>query len=116
MTHKSSPHTNGLQWTTAGESHGPTLVAVLEGLPAGLPIDFEAVQRGMMRRWEAYGRGKRADFEKDALSVLSGMKKGVTLGSPLTLGIGNADQKIDELPNLAAPRPGHVDLAGVQRN
>ena len=70
----------------------------------------------MLFRSEAYGRGKRADFEKDALSVLSGMKKGVTLGSPLTLGIGNADQKIDELPNLAAPRPGHVDLAGVQRN
>jgi chorismate synthase len=92
------------------------LTAILEGLPAGLPLDFEAVQKGMMRRWEAYGRGKRASFEKDALSVLSGMKKGVTLGSPLTLGIGNADQKIDVLPNLTSPRPGHVDLPGVLRN
>ncbi len=110
-----SPDSIGLTWRTAGESHGPALIGLLEGLPAGLPLDAEAMQAGMLRRWKAYGRGPRAGFEKDALEVLGGLKKGVTLGTPLALRIGNADTRIDELPNLAAPRPGHADLAGVLR-
>ena len=116
MTQSLSPGTQGLRWTTAGESHGPVLVAILEGLPAGLNINVEAIQSGMMRRWEVPGRGPRAKFETDALSLLSGVKNCVTLGSPLAFQIGNGDSRIDELPNLTAPRPGHADLAGVLRN
>lgn len=115
MSHAHSPGAHGLRWTTAGESHGPCLVAVLEGLPGGLPVDWEAVRAGMRRRWQGYGRGPRAKFEKDVLAVLGGMKKGVTLGTPLALSIGNGDTRIDELPNLKAPRPGHADLAGILR-
>ena len=85
MTHGQSPDVRGLRWRTAGESHGPSLLALLEGLPAGMPIDLEAVQAGMLRRWGAYGRGPRGKFEKDRLSLLGGMKKGVALGTPLAL-------------------------------
>jgi len=105
-----------LRWSTAGESHGPCLIALLEGLPAGLAIDWDQVEVGMRRRWQGLGRGPRAKFEKDQLAVLAGMKKGVTLGTPLALSVGNGDTRIDELPNLKAPRPGHADLAGVLRN
>ncbi len=116
MTQPLSPGVQGLRWITAGESHGPSLVAILEGLPAGLGVDLKSIQAGMMRRWEVPGRGPRAKFEKDALSLVGGVKKGVTLGSPLALLVGNGDSRIDELPNLAAPRPGHADLAGVLRH
>ncbi len=116
MTQPLSPGAQGLRWTTGGESHGPSLVAILEGLPAGLRVDLESIQAGMMRRWEVPGRGPRAKFEKDALSMVGGMKRGVTLGSPLVFLVGNGDSRIDELPNLAAPRPGHADLAGVLRH
>ncbi|MCH2101068.1 MAG: chorismate synthase [Planctomycetes bacterium] len=116
MSHSSSPAVHGLRWTTAGESHGPCLVAVLEGLPAAMPIDWDAVSEGMRRRWKGYGRGPRAKFEKDVLKVLGGIKNGVTLGSPLALSVGNSDTRIDTLPNLKAPRPGHADLAGAMRS
>ncbi|TAH35122.1 MAG: chorismate synthase [Planctomycetota bacterium] len=106
----------GLSWRTAGESHGPALVALLEGLPAGLLVDLAAVQHGMGRRWKAYGRGPRAKIEQDRVECLSGLKRGVTLGSPLALLVHNSDTRVDQLPNLAAPRPGHADLAGVLRN
>jgi chorismate synthase len=92
------------------------LVAILEGLPAAMPIDWEAVREGMRRRWKGYGRGPRAKFEKDVLEVLGGMKNGVTLGSPLAVSVGNSDTRIDSLPNLKAPRPGHADLAGAMRS
>jgi chorismate synthase len=104
-----------LTWTTSGESHGEGLIAILEGLPAGLHLDLELIKAGLARRWEGYGRGPRAKFEKDVLECLSGLKKGVTLGTPLTLLIKNSDKSIDTLPNLKAPRPGHVDLPGAQR-
>jgi len=110
-----SPGTQGLRWTTAGESHGPALVAVLEGLPAGLRVDLDAVRAGLARRWQGAGRGPRAKFERDELELLAGLKKGVTLGTPLALRLGNADTRIDELPNLKAPRPGHADLPGAMR-
>jgi chorismate synthase len=69
----------------------------------------------LKRRWDGYGRGPRARFETDAFEVLAGLKRGVTLGSPLALRIGNADARMDELPNLKAPRPGHADLPGMLR-
>ena len=115
MTHRATPGTQGLHWHTAGESHGPVLVAVLEGLPIGFAPDLAKVQAVLASRWKAPGRGPRANFEADALRVLGGLKQGVCLGSPLVFEIGNSDQRIDELPNLAAPRPGHADLAAVQR-
>jgi len=105
-----SPDAHGLAWRTAGESHGPALVALLEGLPAGFRPDLDAVRAGLRRRWETPGRGLRAGFEKDRLTVLAGLKKGVTIGSPLVLQLENSDQRIDALPNLKAPRPGHADL------
>jgi chorismate synthase len=91
------------------------LIALLEGLPAGLRLNLDAVRAGLKRRWEGHGRGPRAKFEQDALEVLSGLKRGVTLGTPLALRIGNSDARIDELPNLKAPRPGHADLSGMLR-
>ncbi len=116
MSQRPSPDRDGLAWTTAGESHGPCLVAILEGLPAGLALDLEAVQAGMARRWQAHGRGRRARFERDRVECLAGLKGGVTLGTPLALRVANGDTGIDTLPNLAAPRPGHADLAGVLRS
>lgn len=111
-----TPGTVGLQWTTAGESHGPCLIALLEGLPAGLRIDVDGVRQELQRRWLGHGRGLRAGFEKDELQVLSGLKSGVTIGSPLCLSLGNSDTRIDSMPNLKAPRPGHVDLPGMMRH
>lgn len=115
MSARPTPGQSGLSWSTAGESHGPCLIAQLEGLPAGLTVDLKAIRAGLKRRWEGYGRGLRAGFEKDELAVLAGLKKGVTLGSPLVIQLGNADQRIDSLPNLKAPRPGHADLAASLR-
>lgn len=81
----------------------------------GLAIDEEAIRRELLRRWQGYGRGLRAGFEKDELQILTGLKKGVTLGSPVAVQLGNGDQRIDSLPNLKAPRPGHADLAAALR-
>lgn len=116
MTSFLSPDASGIYWRTAGESHGSALVALLEGLPAGLDVDKEAVVKGLRRRWEGPGRGPRAKFEKDALQWVSGLKKGVSLGTPLAILIGNSDTRIDDLPDLKAPRPGHADLPGVVRH
>jgi len=110
-----SPDAHGLLWRTAGESHGLALIALLEGLPAGWKPDIEAIRAGLARRWEGPGRGLRADFEQDRLTVLAGFRNGVTLGSPVALQIENSDQRIDSLPQLKAPRPGHADLPFVLR-
>lgn len=115
MSARATPGQSGLSWSTAGESHGPCLIAQLDGLPAGLTLDLDAIRAGLKRRWQGYGRGLRAGFEKDELAVLAGLKKGVTLGSPLVIQLGNGDTRIDTLPNLKAPRPGHADLPGVLR-
>lgn len=115
MSARPTPGQSGLSWSTAGESHGPCLIAQLDGVPAGLALDLDAIRAGLKRRWEGYGRGLRAGFEKDELAVLAGLKRGVTLGSPLVLQLGNADTRIDTLPDLKAPRPGHADLPGVLR-
>ena len=102
-----------LRFLTAGESHGPCLVAILEGLPAGVPIDLDALQRQMRRRQLGYGRGPRMQLETDTVEVLSGVRRGKTLGSPMALLLHNKDASIDRLPVVTQPRPGHADLTGA---
>jgi chorismate synthase len=102
-----------LRYFTAGESHGPCLIGVLEGLPAGLKIDLVAINRDLARRQQGYGRGGRMKIETDQAEVLSGVRRGETIGSPVTFTVKNRDFKIDELPAVTKPRPGHADLAGV---
>lgn len=105
----------GLRWTTAGESHGKGLVAVLEGMPAGLPLSLERIDAELARRQGGYGRGGRMRIEVDRVQVLAGLRGGETLGSPLALLIENRDAVLERLPNPTNPRPGHADLAGSQK-
>jgi len=115
-----------LTYRTAGESHGPALIALVEGLPAGLPIDFEFIDNELKRRQGGYGRGGRMKIEKDKVRFLSGVRHGKTLGSPISMMIDNRDwpnweeiMAAHEVASDAAqrrtvtrPRPGHTDLAG----
>ena len=101
-----------LRFVTAGESHGKAAIAFLEGLPHGLKFDEEFVNSELARRQGGYGRGGRMRVESDSVEVLSGLRKGVTLGSPLTMIVSNRDYRIDKAPELSEVRPGHVDLAG----
>ena len=115
-----------LHLTTAGESHGPGLTAILSGLPAGLRVDFARLAREMARRQHGHGRGRRMEIESDRVEVRGGVRAGETLGSPLALWIENLDyenwrramdpERVDaafaELRRLRSPRPGHADLAG----
>ena len=114
-----------LRYLTAGESHGPALTAVVEGLPANLEIAAEEIDRHLSRRQEGYGRGGRMKIEQDRVRFLSGVRWGKTLGSPITLSIENRDwvnweKKMsprgeDRMDGIAVvhPRPGHADLSGV---
>jgi chorismate synthase len=116
-----------LRFTTAGESHGKAYVAVVEGLPAGLPISAEAVDRDLARRMQGYGRGARMKIERDRIEWLAGVRAGETLGSPVAMLIANRDwanwedvmaheaSEPGELRRrrVSRPRPGHADLAGV---
>src|SRR2546422_1069500 len=102
-----------LRYFTAGESHGQCLIGVLEGLPAGLNLNADAINRDLTRRQKGYGRGGRMKIEADKAEILSGMRRGETIGSPLTLMVLNRDFKIHDLPPVTKPRPGHADLAGV---
>ncbi len=121
-----------LRVLTAGESHGPELVAVMEGLPAGVPISRAAIQADLARRKLGYGRGSRMKFEEDELTISSGVVHGTSLGSPIALRIGNTEwPKWVEVMNpepvelteksrgrgaaLTRPRPGHADLVGMQK-
>jgi chorismate synthase len=104
-----------LRFLTAGESHGPSLTAILEGMPAGVPIDLGRLQREMRRRQLGYGRGPRMQFETDTVELLSGVRRGLSLGSPITLSIRNKDASIDRLPVVTQPRPGHADLTGAMK-
>ena len=104
-----------LRFLTAGESHGACLVAILEGMVAGVPVDAGALQREMRRRQLGYGRGPRMQFETDAVELLSGVRRGKTLGSPIALSIKNKDASIDRLPAVTQPRPGHADLVGAMK-
>jgi chorismate synthase len=118
-----------LRLATAGESHGPALVAILSGLPAGLELDREAIDGDLRRRQQGYGRSPRQQIEQDAVEVLAGLRHGRTLGTPLALVVRNADHKNwtwgmapwppEGEPSgkgtkpVTLPRPGHADLAGV---
>ena len=104
-----------LTWRTAGESHGKTLIGVVEGVPAGLALDIDRIDAELVRRQGGYGRGGRMKIERDHVEILSGLKGGVTLGSPLAFEVPNRDQTIEELPTPKSPRPGHADLAGCQK-
>jgi chorismate synthase len=102
-----------LRYFTAGESHGPCVIGIVEGLPAGLKIDLTAINRDLSRRQQGYGRGGRMKLEADQAEVLSGVRRDETIGSPITVMIKNRDFKINELPAVTKPRPGHADLAGL---
>ena len=102
-----------LRYLTAGESHGRALLAILEGLPAGLRVQKEKIDLELFRRQSGYGRGPRMQIEKDKVEIISGLHKGITIGSPLGLMIENKDFSIDSQPQVFNPRPGHADLAGV---
>jgi chorismate synthase len=104
-----------LRWTTAGESHGQALVGVVEGIPAGLALSIERVDAELARRQGGYGRGGRMRLERDHIELLSGMRGGVTLGSPIAFAIHNNDAVIEKLPVPTNPRPGHADLAGCHK-
>src|SRR5258706_16121394 len=119
-----------LRFLTAGESHGKGLVAILEGVPAGLTLDFDAITAELRRRQGGYGRGRRMAIESDRAEALSGVRHGVSTGAPIALFIPNKDwenwqrtmysepeQPADasgaDRPAVTRPRPGHADLAGV---
>ena len=117
-----------LRFTTAGESHGKALVTIVEGLPAGLPVSAEWVDRELARRMQGYGRGARMKIERDQIEWLAGLRAGETLGSPVAMLIPNRDwtnwedvmahEPADQIGELrrrrvTRPRPGHADLAGV---
>lgn len=102
-----------LRYWTAGESHGKTLIALVDGFPAGVTIDVAPINFELRRRQGGYGRGGRQRIETDAVNILSGVWKGVTLGSPIALEVPNRDHKLDRLEDLPRPRPGHADLTGA---
>ncbi len=122
-----------LRWLTAGESHGPALVGVIEGVPAGVPVTTEALATALARRRLGYGRGARQKFERDLVSILGGVRHGSTMGGPVAITIANSEWPRWETvmaPDpvnpetlegqarsaaLTAPRPGHADLAGMQK-
>ncbi len=102
-----------LRYLTAGESHGKLLLGILEGMPAGLKVDRGIINLELKRRQSGLGRGARMAVETDTVQILSGMRKGMTIGSPITLLIENKDAFIDTLPAITKPRPGHADLSGA---
>ena len=115
-----------LRFLTAGESHGRALVVVVEGLPAGLPITVEAISAELARRRLGFGRGPRMRFESDEVTLVGGVRHGLTLGSPVAIEIANSEwaakwtEEMSPAPGrtkrpLTAPRPGHADLAGMQK-
>ena len=120
-----------LRWLTAGESHGPELVAILEGLPAGIPASTVMVQSALARRRLGYGRGARMKFEQDNVSFSGGVRHGLTMGGPVAICIENtewpkwqeimsADPITEPLEGaraepLTRPRPGHADFTGMQK-
>lgn len=121
-----------LRVLTAGESHGPELVAFMEGLPAGVPVSRAAIQADLARRKLGYGRGSRMKFEEDELTISAGVRHGYSMGSPIALRIGNTEWpkwtevmsaepvELTEMSRgrgaaLTRPRPGHADLVGMQK-
>ncbi len=106
---------NRLTYQTAGESHGPSLVSTILGVPAGLDIDTDTINRELARRQGGYGRGGRMKIETDTVEIITGVRLGKSIGSPITMLIKNRDSRLDDLertPPMYRPRPGHADLAG----
>src|ERR1700749_2851535 len=115
------------RFTTAGESHGPGLTAIVEGMPAGLELDREALDRDMARRQLGHGRGGRMRIETDTAEIRSGVRHGRTLGSPIAVLVANRDyanweERMNPWPvegfepeQVHLPRPGHADLVGAQK-
>ncbi len=104
-----------LTYRTAGESHGPALISLIEGMPSGVPIDQTFIDGELHRRQGGYGRGARQRIESDRAQFLSGIRGGHTIGSPIAIQIANADARLDDAeksPPVFRPRPGHADLAG----
>ena len=116
------------RYLSAGESHGKGLVAIVEGAPAGLPLNSEIIRRELARRQKGHGRGGRMKIEKDAAEILAGVRLGETLGSPIALSIPNRDWQNWQIPmstdpvpdaseeqlrRVKLPRPGHADLVGL---
>ena len=101
-----------LRYWTAGESHGPALIALVDGFPAGMAVDTGLIDAELVRRQGGYGRGGRQRIETDAVRFLSGLWHGTTLGSPLALEVVNKDAKLEKLEDVDRPRPGHADLPG----
>ncbi|MFZ4895105.1 chorismate synthase [Plantibacter sp. Mn2098] len=121
-----------LRWLTAGESHGPELIAVIEGLPAGVPVSMDGIRADLARRKLGYGRGSRMKFEQDELAISGGVRHGYSMGSPIAVRIGNTEwpkwievmnpEPVEETERsrgrnaaLTRPRPGHADLVGMQK-
>lgn len=121
-----------MRWLTAGESHGPELIGIIEGLPAGIPVSLQSIRDELARRRLGYGRGARMKFEADDVSISGGVRHGFSMGSPIALRIGNTewpkwvdvmnpepvDVDVTETGRgapLTRPRPGHADLAGMQK-
>ncbi|MDQ1530449.1 MAG: chorismate synthase, partial [Microbacteriaceae bacterium] len=121
-----------LRWLTAGESHGPSLTAILEGVPAGVPVRLDDLRTDLARRRLGVGRGSRQKFEQDELAITGGVVHGRTIGAPIAVTIGNTEwpkwQEVmaaEEVPltdasrgrgaPLTRPRPGHADLTGMQK-
>ena len=102
-----------LRYMTAGESHGKTLLTVIDGFPAGLKILTDPIDVELRRRQGGYGRGGRMRIETDRVEILTGIWKDTTLGSPVTLQVVNRDYKLERLEDLPRPRPGHGDLTGA---
>jgi len=105
-----------LRYLTAGESHGPALVAILEGMPAGLPISAQAIDAELARRQRGFGSGARMALEADRVEIVSGVMEGHTIGSPLAMLIKNLDHEKwhgKSIPPFTVPRPGHADLAAT---
>lgn len=105
-----------LRFLTAGESHGPELSAILEGMPAGLQVDADAIARELARRQEAYGAGGRMKIEQDQARITGGVMNGQTTGAPIAFSIANRDYKswaAKDIKPMTTPRPGHADLTGA---
>ncbi|MDG5766850.1 chorismate synthase [Balneolales bacterium ANBcel1] len=119
-----------IRYLTAGESHGPELTGIVEGLPAGLPLSREAISKQLARRQEGYGRGGRMAFEKDTVEITGGVRFGKTMGHPVSLKLANrayhkdeanwplvmsVEPVDDDIEKITVPRPGHADLVGTQK-
>ena len=102
-----------LHYITCGESHGKHLSAIVEGMPSGLEVDLATINHELWRRQQGYGRGARQRIEKDEVEILGGVVGGKTTGAPVGFLLTNKDFKIDKMPELFRPRPGHADLAGA---